>query len=80
MDCGSILLAEEMNRWERGWILCGSKVGVDRSCSASSRLKSDSGNLDLHALGCGSDPSDELDAPCSGEMDGLLEEDVCCRL
>jgi hypothetical protein len=73
-------MADEMNRWERGRILCGAKVGMDRSSSASSRMKSDSGNLDLHALGCGSDHSDELDAPCSGEMDGLVEMDSRCRL
>ena len=72
-------MAEEMNRWERGWILCGSKEGVDRSCRISLRLKSDSGNLDLHALGCGSDHSDELDAHCSGEVDDLLERDAHFR-
>ena len=60
--CGNILLAEEMNRWERGWRLCGSKEGVKRLCRASSGLKFDSGNLDLHALGCGSDHFDELHA------------------
>ena len=57
----------------------GHAEGVDCSSSASSRLKYDSGNLDLHTMGCGSEHFDERDAPCSGEIDELLEKEACFR-